>query len=275
MKYWRKCSESLGGLVDQLVTQPLEWIDEHNELPPCRVSATTRCTIVYIVTAISLMFISYAVLSGRVQMGMSNALLDILQWASPELRQTVRPYQAVSNNIVWSLGCFTFYFVLPALVVRCVFGHRLRDYGLTMDGFLKHLWIYVLIFIPIGILVWIVAGNPDFQRQYPFYKNPRGVWDLVVWECFYALQFFSLEFFFRGFMLHGVKDKLGRFAIFAMVVPYTMIHFRKPMLETTGAVLAGTGLGILSLRTGSVMGGVAIHVAVAVSMDLAALAYRL
>ena len=75
-------------------------------------------------------------------------------------------------------------------------------------------------------------------------------------------------------MLHGVKDRLGRFAIFAMVLPYTMIHFRKPLLETVGAVIAGTVLATLSLRTGSVWGGVFIHVAVAIAMDVAALTLR-
>jgi membrane protease YdiL (CAAX protease family) len=258
----------------RLVVDPLQWIDDNNEVPAGRLSPNARCTVVYVIAGLSLTMLSYAVLSSGVQHGVSGFALDTLATGAPELRESIRPYDRLSRNITWSLGCFTFYFLLPALIVRRVFGHRLRDYGLSLENFWKHLWIYVVMFIPVACLVWIVAKEPDFQRQYPFYKNPQGVLDFVIWEFFYALQFFSLEFFFRGFMLHGTKDRLGRFAIFAMVVPYTMIHFRKPLYETIGAVIAGSALGVLSLRTGSVLGGFLIHVAVAISMDVAALLMR-
>ena len=38
---------------------------------------------------------------------------------------------------------------------------------------------------------------------------------------------------------------MGSHAIFVMVVPYVMIHFGKPMLETVGAIIAGVVLGLL------------------------------
>ena len=264
----------LRDLYQRLVTDPLQWIDDNNELPPGRQSADARCTITFVVSALVLTMLSYAVLSRDVQLGVSQMMLDALGYVAPDLREAIRPYDRLGRNICWSLGCFAFYFVLPAIVVRRVFGHRLKDYGLNTDDFFKHLWIYVVMFIPVACLVLIVAKNPDFQRQYPFYKNPQGLLDFAIWEFFYALQFFSLEFFFRGFMLHGAKERLGRFAIFAMVVPYTMIHFRKPLYETIGAVIAGSALGILSLRTRSILGGFLIHVAVAISMDVAAVLMR-
>jgi uncharacterized protein len=261
-------------LWNQLLSEPLQWIDDNRELPPSRLSPDARCTVVYLVSALVLTMLSYSVLSRDVQTGVSQMALDALGSLAPELRETIRPSDRLGRNICWSLGCFTFYFLLPAIVVRRVFGHRLRDYGLSTENFFRHLWIYLVMFIPVGCLVWIVASNPDFQRQYPFYKNPQGLLDFAIWEFFYALQFFSLEFFFRGFMLHGAKERLGRFAIFAMVVPYTMIHFRKPLYETIGAVIAGSALGVLSLRTRSVLGGFVIHVAVAISMDVAAVLMR-
>src|SRR5204863_4023317 len=94
--------------------------------------------------------------------------------------------------------------------------------------------------------------------------------DLVAWELMYAAQFLSLEFFFRGFMLHGTKRSLGAHAIWVMVVPYCMIHYRKTFAETMGAIVAGLVLGVVSLRTRSIWGGVVIHICVAVSMDLLA-----
>ena len=55
--------------------------------------------------------------------------------------------------------------------------------------------------------------------------------------------------------------------MFAMTVPYVMIHFRKPLPETFGAFFAGIALGTLALRTRSIYGGVIIHVSIAWSMD--------
>lgn len=171
--------------------------------------------------------------------------------------------------LYWVGWCVVTYFVLPALYLRFVMKKRLRDMGLNFDGFLSHLWVYVLMFAVVLPLVWYVSRDPGFQMQYPFYRyaaeDPDGFW---IWELGYAAQFFSLEFFFRGFMVHGFKDRFGAYAVLVMMIPYVMIHFGKPMPETFGAIIAGLVLGVLSLRTGSIILGFLIHVSVALSMDL-------
>jgi membrane protease YdiL (CAAX protease family) len=117
-----------------------------------------------------------------------------------------------------------------------------------------------------------VSFDPEFQRYYPFYRQSHRSWiELVAWELLYAAQFFSLEFFFRGYWLTATRRALGSQAIFAMVVPYVMIHFGKPFPETLGAIVAGIVLGTLAMRTGSIWSGFLIHVSVAVSMDAASL----
>ena len=83
---------------------------------------------------------------------------------------------------------------------------------------------------------------------------------------------FALEFFFRGFMIHTLKYVVGAAAVPIMVIPYCMIHFPKPLPECLGAIPAGLVLGMLSLKTGRIWGGVLIHVAVAVTMDVLAAA---
>ena len=87
----------------------------------------------------------------------------------------------------------------------------------------------------------------------------------------YATQFLSLEFFFRGFMVHGLRRRIGSAAIPVMMVPYCMIHFEKPLPETLAAIIAGLVLGFMSLRTRSIILGAAIHVSVALSMDFTSL----
>ena len=72
-------------------------------------------------------------------------------------------------------------------------------------------------------------------------------------------------------MLHGLRHRLGPYAIPVMTVPYCMIHFAKPLPETCAAIVAGLALGFMSLKTRSILLGAAIHVSVALSMDLASL----
>ena len=172
-------------------------------------------------------------------------------------------------SFVWWSGWRVIGYVLVPLLVIPFLGIRLRDYFLSPRGFLHHLKLYLLLFLLVLPLVYLMAQTKDFQRIYPFYKLAgRSTFDLVAWEALYALQFLSLEFFFRGFMLVALRPALGVHAIWVMVVPYCMIHFGKTMVETLGAIFAGIILGTIAMRTRSIWGGVAIHVAVALTMDL-------
>lgn len=164
------------------------------------------------------------------------------------------------------------YLVLPALYTRFALKQRLVDMGLGFKGALKHWWIYVGLYALVMPAVYIVSKTDSFQRTYPFYEHAgRSLQDFLLWEATYALQFLSLEFFFRGVLIHATKHRLGVYSILLSVIPYCMIHFGKPMPETLGAILAGIALGFLSLYTRSIWLGVAIHVSVAVSMDILSL----
>ena len=85
---------------------------------------------------------------------------------------------------------------------------------------------------------------------------------------------FALEMFFRGFWLGVLRKSFGSGAIFAMAVPYCMIHYGKPFFEANGAIVAGIALGSLSMKTKSIYQGFLVHVTVAGLMDWLSLAHR-
>lgn len=163
-------------------------------------------------------------------------------------------------------------YLIPAVIIIWCWRHRVRDYGLSFKGFLSHAWIYALFFGIVLVAVVLVAQTSEFATYYPFYHQAHLSWrGLIYWELMYAFQFFALEFFFRGFLIFSGEKSMGSAVIMAMVVPYCMIHFGKPWLETMAAILAGTVLGTLALKTRSIWSGFLIHVTVALSMDFAAM----
>ena len=175
----------------------------------------------------------------------------------------------------WSLSRFGGYVVIPSASIILTPGLSFRNCGLSFKGFFSHVWVYAVLFSIVLPVVAFISFKHDFKTYYPFYDDSARSWfDFLAWEALYALQFLSLEFLFRGYMLHPLKKHIGAYAIFAMIMPYCMIHYGKPFLEPNAAILAGVVLGTLSLRTGSIWCGVLIHVTVAVSMDIAALAQR-
>jgi membrane protease YdiL (CAAX protease family) len=181
-------------------------------------------------------------------------------------------YWQLKSFIWWSGWRVLGYVVLPMAVIACLPGERIRDYYVAPKGFVRHLWIYALMFALIFPAVILASRTASFRDTYPFYRLAnRSAFDLWAWQALYAAQFLSLEFFFRGFLLQGLRRALGSNAIFVMIVPYCMIHYGKPLPETLGAIGAGLILGTMAMRTRSIWGGVVIHVGVAMSMDLLAL----
>ncbi|MBI4946023.1 MAG: CPBP family intramembrane metalloprotease [Bacteroidetes bacterium] len=182
--------------------------------------------------------------------------------------------EQLSNLAKWVFILCGFYFVVPALVIKIVFKEKLSDYGLRWKGAFKNYYLYLIMLGVMIPLVYFFSKTAAFQAKYPFYELNSGEKlypNFWIWETLYFLQFFSLEFFFRGFMVHGMKHRFGVYSVLVMTIPYCMIHFGKPLPETIAAIVAGIVLGVLSLKSRSILLGVCIHFSVGLMMDMAAL----
>jgi membrane protease YdiL (CAAX protease family) len=150
----------------------------------------------------------------------------------------------------------------------------LLDFGLRPRGFREHAWIYALCVTLMVPLLLIIRRQPEFIAYYPIYKAAGRSWlDFWIWEIVYVAQFLGLEIFFRGWLIRSTRV-FGVGAIWAMVVPYCMIHFGKPYLEACAAIVAGVVLGSLSMKTRSIYAGFLVHATVGVLMDILALDQR-
>ncbi len=176
----------------------------------------------------------------------------------------------------WAVVVITSYVLPPVLVIRFVLRERVRDYGLRVRGIRPHLRAYAVLYAVAAPLIVAASFTASFQDRYPFFHPASGhsLWPyLYAWWLLYWLQFCALEFFFRGFLLHGLAPRLGWAAIFAMALPYNMLHYGKPMPEALAAIIGGIVLGSLSLKTRSVWWGAVLHISIAFTMDVCALTH--
>ena len=167
------------------------------------------------------------------------------------------------------------YLLLPGIFIATHKKLSFEKLGFSIKNLsasaLKNYAVLYLFMLPV---IYMVAQSPSFLQKYPFYKPAVGeplsryfIW----WEILYFIQFIGVEFFFRGFLIHTTKHRFGIYSIFVSVLPYVMIHFGKPMPETIGAIGAGLILGILSYESKSIIPGIFLHYAVAITMDILAL----
>lgn len=231
---------------------------------------------VTVISAISLVFIEYI---GKAP-GYLNLIgflksIDISGFSDFLTEHLEKTGNIQLNRLAyWICIVVIFYLVIPILVIKLVLREKLCDYGLRFGNLKKDYRIYLVMLVIMIPLVYLMSTTHSFQLRYPFYelKHDEPLYPYFwMWEAMYFVQFIGVEFFFRGFMLHGSRRQLGFYSIFFMVIPYCMIHFGKPMAETFAAIIAGVALGILSLKSRSVIPGILIHYSVAIAMDFAAL----
>lgn len=167
-------------------------------------------------------------------------------------------------------------FALVVAFWRC-FDRDRPLYGLRRGGF--ELRPYLWILLPLAAAVSWASTRPDFLATYP--RHDPGpemeLWNLSraeVWTIFefcYGADFIFTELFFRGLLVLGMARWLGPGAVMPMTVWYAFIHVSKPLGELIGSIFGGWALGVLALRTRSILGGVVLHLGLAYMMELAAI----
>lgn len=192
----------------------------------------------------------------------------IAGWVANNAPDLVAGDPTVGPYLWWGVASVVMRVLLPILVIMWLLGKRPGDFGFRLRGTLRHLPLYgAMYLVMLPILFW-VSGTRAFLSYYPFYDNAvAGGVTFWLYELGYGFQFVGVEAFFRGFMTFGLYRRFGILSVFVMTVPYTMIHFTKPMAEAYAAIIAGLILGFMAIRSKSFVPGVLLHVAVAITMD--------
>jgi membrane protease YdiL (CAAX protease family) len=144
-------------------------------------------------------------------------------------------------------------------------------YGTKALDSIKPYLIMLLIMLP---LLALASTQPDFLATYPKAKFISNVglaaqkWRYVVYELCYGFDFISIEFFFRGFLILALVNICGTHCIIPVACFYCAIHLGKPMAEAISSFWGGLLLGIVSFNSGSIWGGLIVHLGIAWFMEL-------
>jgi membrane protease YdiL (CAAX protease family) len=226
-----------------------------------------RRTIVVLLTAVVLLIVfEYWGLAGVVEGTVVH------HWIADRLGDGYRRYFDLIPFQWWGVASLVLRVIVPLAVVALVLREPLREWGWRVKPRWKDIRPYALFLLVMIPIVAVVSLLSSFQAKYPFYEGAvAGGWHFWGFQLFYGLQFLGVEAFFRGFLLFGLEKRFGWYAIAVSTIPYVMIHFGKPMPETFAAIVAGSLLGWMALRTRSFMWGVVLHWSVALTMDITVL----
>jgi membrane protease YdiL (CAAX protease family) len=146
-------------------------------------------------------------------------------------------------------------------------------YGFKAKG--VNLWPYFILLLGMMPLLLWASTQQDFQQTYPraartgLNEADPQWWTLTLfYEFCYSIDFVVTEFFFRGFLILALAKYAGHRVILPMCAFYVAIHFDKPLGEAISSFFGGMILGVLAYRTGSIYGGIIVHLGIALAMEL-------
>lgn len=164
--------------------------------------------------------------------------------------------------------------IIPLLLIWWLGKYEPPFFGATLKSFNWKPYLTMLL-IMIPLISW-ASTQHDFLHMYPKLKQVNfitahttnaGLYKLLF-EISYGMDFITIELFFRGFLVLAFIRFVGQDAILPMAVFYCSIHFGKPLAECISSFFGGLLLGIVVYRTGSITGGLIVHLGIAWMMEI-------
>lgn len=205
---------------------------------------------------------------------MSVAIITFLsmQFASPNFFMKVfdTDDDKFYRTLYWFSADGFLMFFLPLILIPLVLKGKLSDYGFRLGDYkfgLKSALLFVVVMLP---FLWIASGNKSFASTYPqggpFVRENISV--LLYYELFVGLYMLAWEFFWRGYMMFGLKQKFGYYAIFIQMIPFFILHRGKPEIEIFASIFGGLILGVQAWRANSFIYCFLVHWCVMIFVDV-------
>lgn len=173
-----------------------------------------------------------------------------------------------------AVGWAAVLWLLAPLAIWRLIGRPSGVLGLRLGDWRLGLAAVVVLAVVSAPGLWLVTARPDFQATYPW----PGAWagaspgNLIAWAGLFLVYYLAFELFFRGFLLRLFEPVWGlRAAIWLQAVCATLVHLGKPLPETIFVLPASLVLGLIAVRTRSLLWPVLLHFAIGMTTDVASL----
>jgi len=147
-----------------------------------------------------------------------------------------------------------YYLLVPLAAGFLFFQDKPWDYGIRIGRWKQAIIIIAVCLAAMAGILYAVTRRPDF---YSYYHMHAIDWPEFLRNA--ALYMFAWEFIFRGYMFFGLEKSIGKHAIVVQIIPFVLLHFGKPFLETLACIPGGLIMGYVAYRTRSFLPCFIIH----------------
>ena len=149
---------------------------------------------------------------------------------------------------------FIYWLLVPLAAGWLLFRDKPWDYGIRVGRWKPSVILTAVCLAAMALILYEVGKMPEFRSYYYRYAID---WPELLRDA--ALYMFAWEFLFRGYMLFGLEKSIGKSAIFVQAIPFALLHFGKPFLETLACIPGGFIFGYVAYRTRSFLPCFVIH----------------
>ncbi len=156
-----------------------------------------------------------------------------------------------------------YYLLVPLAAGLLLFRHKPWQYGIRIGRWRSSIVLTAVCLAAMAPILYEASTMPEFRS---YYRIDAVDWPDLLLNT--ALLMFAWEFLFRGYMLFGLEESIGKSAIFVQTIPFVLLHLGKPFLETLLCIPGGFIFGYVAYRTRSVLPCFIIHFGMYVMMIL-------
>ncbi|MBI3286427.1 MAG: CPBP family intramembrane metalloprotease, partial [Chloroflexi bacterium] len=149
-------------------------------------------------------------------------------------------YHNLGGN-AW-ISALIFYLIIPLAIIGLVLREDPRRWGMALGDGRKGLLYALGTIAAVAAVIAFVSRLPEFRSYYAVkaFADPRGIPGYALENLLFMIGW---EYLFRGFLLFGLAERFGRWAILLQAVPFAVAHLGKPELETLSTIFGGSWFG--------------------------------
>lgn len=195
-----------------------------------------------------------------------------MQYANPPFFRRVFEVSDIKfySTLYWFSADGFLMLVVPLILIFSVLRFKPSQFGFRIGDLKFGVYSSLLFLIIMLPVLWIASGSETFAKAYPQGGNTirDNISVLLYYELFVGFYMLAWEFFWRGYVLFGLKEKFGYYAIFIQMIPFFILHRGKPEIEVFASIFAGLVLGIQAIRANSFIYCFFLHWTIMIFVDV-------